>query len=204
MKLWYSPTSPFTRKVLILAHEKGLAADIELLPVNPWEADSAVPQDNPLGKIPALVTNDGERLSDSPFICEDLDAQFPGRRLFPSDGPARWTALRRQVIADGLLDAAMLARVETTSRPEELRWSWWLERQNTIVARALDALEQEAAALDGFATIGEITIFCALSYLDLRFPANDWRHGRSRLTEWRDKVDVLDSARLTAIPGSKD
>ncbi|HJS91756.1 MAG TPA: glutathione S-transferase N-terminal domain-containing protein [Steroidobacteraceae bacterium] len=185
MKLYSSPTSPYARKVRISAHELGLSQKIELIsialsPINPHDA---LRSSNPLGKLPALITDEGEALYDSPVICEYLDSLAGGNRIFPPLGPARWTALRRQALADGILDAAVLTRYEETLRPKELRWQQWVDGQWLKMRTGLDALERETldeAALD----IGTISIACALGYLDFRFASEGWRTSRPRLAAW--------------------
>jgi glutathione S-transferase len=201
MKLYFNPASPFVRKVRVTAHELGLSDRIELssvtlTPVSPHEG---VRSDNPLGKIPALVTDDGAVLYDSPVICEYLDALAGGNRIFPSPGAARWTALRRQALADGIMDAAVLIRYEQALRPQELRWQGWAEGQWLKIRSALDALEHEdlPAALD----IGTIAIACALGYLDLRFAGEGWRTSRPRLAAWIAACSQLPSLAAT-IPAA--
>ena len=108
MKLRYSQASPYVRKVLMVAHEVGLADRIELSPTNVWAPDSPIVRDNPLAKIPTLLTEDGLVLFDSPVIAEYLDSLHEGRRLFPAAGRARWVALRQQAVGDGICDAAVL------------------------------------------------------------------------------------------------
>ncbi len=186
MRLRYSPTSPYVRKVSVSAIELGLAERIARLPTDPHDPNSGLERDNPLGKVPALTLQDGEVLYDSPVICEYLDSLHDGAKLFPPAGPERWQALRRQALGDGILDAAVLRMSETVRRPAELRWPAWLERQGGKIARALDALESEVAGLDGGLTIGQITIGCALGYLDFRFPDDDWRAARPNLAAWYD------------------
>jgi glutathione S-transferase len=184
MKLRHSYSSPYVRKAMITALEAGLDDEIELLATNPWAADTDLPNDNPLCKVPALITDGGEHLFDSPVICEYLDGLHDGAKIFPAAGGARWTALRRQALADGILDAAVALRVETVMRPAELQWTKWTERQTSTINRALDALEDEAAAFADLFTIGEITVVSALGYLDFRFHTMDWRSGRPRLAAW--------------------
>jgi len=123
MKLWYSPPSPFARKVRVVATELGLAERIELVltPVVPIEPNPALVPQNPLVKLPTLEAEDGTVLYDSRTICEYLDALAGGGRLFPATGPARWDALRRQALGDGIMDAGILRRYELTLRPEALR-----------------------------------------------------------------------------------
>lgn len=187
MKLHYSPTSPYVRKVMIVALESGQAGRLEKAAVNLADPNAAYTKDNPLAKVPALVTDDGLALFDSPVICEFLDAQHTGTKLFPPPGPARWKALRFQALADGLLDAALLRRYET-QRPQNLQSQEWADKQKLKMTRALDVLEAEAADLEGPLTIGSITVGCALGYLDLRFAAERWRQGRPRLAAWYEKT----------------
>jgi glutathione S-transferase len=186
MQLHYNIASPFARKVLAVAIETGLDERIERVKrlMTPVAPDALLNADNPLGKIPCLVT-DGMALYDSPVICEYLDSLHHGARMFPS-GPARWTALRRQALADGIMDAAVLTRYETFLRPQEVRWDAWIDSQKQKFLRALDALEFEGASL-GVVDIGTLAIACALGYLDFRFPDDDWRAGRPRLAAWLEQ-----------------
>ncbi len=112
MKLRYSPTSPYTRKVVVTAAELGLGDRIERIPTNTRDPNSDLPRDNPLGKIPTLITDEGDRLYDSPVVCEYLDSLHDGTRLFPPAGGARWRALRLQALGDGIIDATILCVVE--------------------------------------------------------------------------------------------
>lgn len=189
MKLFFSPTSPYVRKVVVLASELGLDGRIERVAVktSPTSPDPALGGANPLRKIPTLVTDEGEALYDSPVICEYLDTLHSGPRAFPPAGPARWRALRLQALADGLLDAAVLVRYEVALRPEERRWAEWLQGQLAKVDAALDALEAEAATFAERVDIGTISAACALGYLDFRFAAHGWRSGRPRLAAWYER-----------------
>lgn len=184
MKLYFSPASPFVRKVRVTAHELGLSEKIELISITltPVSPHDGLRSNNPLGKIPALVTDEGATLYDSPVICEYLDALAGGNRIFPAAGAARWTALRRQALADGIMDAAVLTRYEEAVRPKELRWQSWVDGQLLKIRSALDVLERES--LQGTFDIGTISIACALSYLDLRFASEGWRTSRPRLADW--------------------
>ncbi len=182
MRLWYSKPSPFTRKVLVVAHEAGAAARIQLLPVDTVAGDDLLNAENPLGKIPCLVTDDGMmRLFDSRVICEYLDTVLNASRLHPAVSSARWLALRRQALADGVMDAAVLCRYESM-RPETLRSAAWVDKQQDKIRRGLDTLEQEHSG--GPVTIGDIATACALGYLDLRFPELNWRAGRPHVPHW--------------------
>lgn len=185
MKLCYSATSPYVRKVVAAGIELGLDGRIERVPTSAWDPGTKLGEINPLGKLPALVTDDGEALYDSPVICEYLDSVAGGGKLFPAGGAARWTALRRQALADGIMDAGVSARLES-QRPAGAKSEDWIARQRAAMSRALDALEAEAGNLGGDVTIGHVAIACALGYLDFRFAADEWRNGRSGLATWFD------------------
>lgn len=197
MKLYFSPTSPYARKVRISAHELGLSQDIELVSIalSPISPHDALRSSNPLGKLPALITDHGEALYDSPVICEYLDSLAGGNRIFPAAGAARWTALRRQALADGILDAAVLTRYEEALRPKELRWQQWVDGQWLKMRTGLDALEREN--LDGAWDIGTISIACALGYLDFRFTSEGWRRSRPRLAAWAAALERRPSLATT-------
>lgn len=197
MKLRYSTTSPFARKCLVVAFEAGLDKRVETVVTNAWAADTDLPKDNPLCKVPALTTDGGEVLYDSPVICEYLDSLHDGRKLVPAGGGERWRQLRLQALGDGILDAAVQVRIETAMRPEETRWPKWIERQTAAVTRGCDALEQECAGWGDEFLIGQITAACALGYMDLRKTA-DWRAGRPKLAAWYDKVSARPSMAATA------
>ena len=182
--LYLSPTSPYARKVRILVLEAGLSARVAMAPTNPWDSDPALTELNPLSKVPTLVADDGFVLFNSPLICEYLDSLHDGPKLFPPGGQPRWTALRQQALGDGIIDAAVLRRLDGM-RPPEQQSASWQERQRTAVNRGLDALERDAGALDGGTpTIGTITVACALGYLDLRFADEPWGDGRPQLADW--------------------
>lgn len=197
MQLYYAPTSPFVRKVTALALERGLDKDIERLLGNPWDPASAVSRDNPLGKVPALRLHDGTLLVDSTVICEYLDAQAPGQRLFPDEGAARWRALNLQALGDGLMEAAVAWTIERMRRPEPFRWSGWIDRQRGKVEAALDDLEANVAVLAGRFTIGALTVACALGYLDFRFADLPWRDKHPRLAAWYSDIAKRPSLQAT-------
>jgi len=178
MKLYYSQTSPYARKVRLAAEHLGLTPRIELVAASttPIAEDAALAAAAPLGKIPALVTDEGAVLFDSRVIVEYLDHLAGGGGLIPAAGdPARWRTLRLQATADGLLDAALLMRYEVALRPGALLWRDWLDGQNRKVARALAALEAEAAGLADGPALDAIATACALGYLDFRFADMGWR-----------------------------
>jgi glutathione S-transferase len=185
MKLYYSPASPFVRKVLVCAYERGLDGRIEQVAtkVVPSEPNREYARVTPLMKLPALQCEDGLVLFDSVVICEYLDSLSNAPRLFPPEGPARWRALRMHALADGILDAAVLGRYETAVRPAELRWDAWLLGQLAKVDQALDFLEANLREVEGL-DIGAVAVGCALGYLDFRYADRHWRDGRPNLAAW--------------------
>ena len=202
LTLYHSPTSPYVRKVMVLAHEAGLFDQITLV-----ENASGTPLDNgaapilanPLGKVPTLTRSDGAALYDSRVICQYLDARA-GAGLYP-EGARKWDALVLEATADGILDAALLMVYETRLRPEELHFAPFVEGQWTKIDRALDVIETRwIAYLAGPVCIGQIALGCALGYLDFRHAARDWRASRPQLTGWAAKIGARDSLRATQAP----
>ena len=190
MRLRYSPTSPFVRKVMVVALETGLVERIERIAttVAPTTPNEEVARENPLVKVPALTTDDGLVLYDSPVICEYLDTLHAGAKLFPAAGAARWVALRQQALGDGVLEAAILGRYESV-RPKEFLWQEWIDAQLRKVRGALAALDREVEAGElgngrDDITIGQITVGCALGYLDFRYQGEEWRARSRRLAQW--------------------
>ncbi len=186
MKLYYNAASPFVRKVRLVVREAGLESKVEEVTtaVTPLKPNADLARDNPLMKIPTLVTDDGFALFDSPVICEYLDSLNSGRKLFPSPGPARWAALRQQAVADGILDAGILVRYELAFCPKELHWHEWMDGQRAKWHQGLDFLERDAAALAGEPTIGSLAVAATLGWLDFRFGDDNWRTSRPHLAAW--------------------
>ena len=202
MKLYTNKASPFARKVRVLVRETGLAGRVEETEtvVSPIAANETLARDNPLVKIPSLVTDAGETLFDSRVICEYLDTLHTGRKFFPASGPQRFTALRRQSLTDGILDAAVLCRYETAVRPEALRWKDWIEGQKRKIFGGLAVLEAETAAWGDEFVIGQVGAACVLGYLDFRFADWDWRGGHPQLKGWFERVSARPSVSAT-MPG---
>jgi len=194
MKLYCSLTSPYARKVRVAIHELGVNS-VELVVVDPWSDPPLLLQGNPLGKVPALLTDDGWVLPDSQLILDYLYRQGD------TGAEADWDAARRTQLADGVIDAAVAMVMESRKRPREFVWQGWLDRQETALARTLDALEIEAVALqEEDAGRTEITLACALAYLDFRFPDIAWRNGRPGLTTWFTHFDQRPSMVDTRPP----
>jgi glutathione S-transferase len=193
MKLRYSITSPFVRKVLVTAMETGQDADIEKVKTN--TADPELATCNPLNKIPALVLEDGSVLVDSAVICEFLDARKGGGKLFPKDA-TRWPTLSRMALCDGMMDAAILRRYET-QRPETLRSIEWDQRQKGKVHNSLATLEREATSFGDRVDIGTLTVAIMLDYLDFRFAHEAWRDAHPNLAKWHKVFSARPSLKAT-------
>jgi len=199
MKLFMSPTSPYARKCRIILRELDLGRLVQEVPVDLADR-TELRKVNPLGKIPALVLDDGSVLLDSPVICEYLDDLGNGK-FFPKpnvwgDTKGRWKALTLAALGDGLCDAAAARRQESL-RPAQQQSPETLEKHLTAIALTLDALERLAPKFSGYPTVGELAIGCALGYLDLRSPDLNWRRGRPQLAAWFEKFEKYPSVQAT-------
>lgn len=202
MELFHSPTSPFVRKVVLLALEAGRVGELTLVPSmgTPLDPGTLPVAENPLGKVPALRTDAGDILYDSRVVCRFLDAQW-GAGFYPP-APALWDVLVVEATADGIMDAAVLMRYETHIKPEGSRSADWVEAQWAKVARALDALEARwLPLLDGRFGMAQIAVTAALGYLDFRHAARDWRQGRPGLSAWAEAAAARPAAVATLPPG---
>lgn len=185
MRLFYTATSPYVRKVMVLLHETGLLDQVEIVigsgtPVDPGAAPLEA---NPLGKVPALERDDGPALYDSRVICRYLDDHAKAG-LYPT-GPALWETLVLEATADGILDAALLIVYEWRLRPEDMRSAPWVEGQWSKVDRALTMIESRwMPQLQGPLDMGQISLACALGYLDFRHADRGWRTDRPQLAAW--------------------
>ncbi len=202
VRLYHTTTSPFVRKVLVAAHELGLADRIEtvfLRPV-PTSADPTLSRANPLNKIPALELDDGSALYDSHVICEYLDAIRPDASkpgILPAAGPERFRVLRQEALCDGILDAAILVFYERASRPKELWWPAWLEGQSEKARQGVDALAAEVGDFGERVDLGTISAAITLGWLEFRAPLGPLREGRERLFAWYDAFRERPSMRAT-------
>lgn len=193
MKLWYSPASPFVRKVMVFAYEVGLADSLVLVPGDVWAADPEINQENPLGKVPALVSVDGV-FAGSYLCCEYLDSLHAGPRLIPSEPRQRWPLLQMHAFADGIIEAAVASVVEQLRRPKEFVYQGMLDRQRAKIERTLDKIG--SMALPGTDLAG-VTLGCALGYLDFRLPQLQWRNGRTALSQWHEAFSARKSMQAT-------
>jgi glutathione S-transferase len=190
--------SPFGRKARIAASVLGFDGKIKVEEASTQDDKDPLPQQNPLGKIPVLILDDGSTLFDSRVVLEYLDVLAGGGRIVPKDTKARFDALRLQALADGMLDAGILLVYEGRYRPPEMAVKGWLDRQSGKIARALAALEQAPPSLDSPPNVGQITLACALGYLDFRFKG-EWRQSHPRLVAWLDSF----AARVPAFAATK-
>jgi len=186
MILRSSPASPFGRKVRIAISLLGPADKIEVRETDLNDPADSIRVQNPLGKVPALIVDDGTVYYDSRVILEYLDHLAGGGRIIPREAVARFAALRLQALCDGICDASLLQIYEDRYRPADKRVQSWLDRQAEKVARGLAALEAAPPKLDPVPDVGQIALACALGYRDLRF-GGSWRKDHPRLLAWHDK-----------------
>ena len=192
MKLIGAVTSPYVRKVRIVMAEKKL--DYQFVTEDVWSADTTITQSNPLGKVPCLVMEGGEALFDSRVIVEYVDTLSPVGKLIPPSGRERAEVKTWEALADGLLDAAILARLEATwpGRKESERSAAWIDRQMKKINDSLVAMEralQDRQYCTGnHMSLADIAVGCALGYLDFRFASLDWRSEHAQLAQLYERL----------------
>ncbi|MFC5460477.1 glutathione S-transferase N-terminal domain-containing protein [Massilia niabensis] len=192
MKLIGSNTSPYVRKVRVVLAEKKLDYSFEL--DNVWSAETQVHRSNPLGKVPCLVMEDGSALYDSRVIAEYLDTLTPVCKLLPANGNGRDRADVKvwEALADGVLDAAVLVRLEKTLRPQEQQSPQWIERQLGKVHAGLavmsEKLGEQPFCMGKSYTLADVAVGCALGWIAFRFPDIDWRGDYPNLAKLFDKL----------------
>jgi glutathione S-transferase len=198
MMLRSTPPSPFGRKVKLAASLLGLSEQIKIVPADTNDENEPLRQQNPVGKIPTLVLEDGSTLFDSRVILEYLDHLAGGGKVIPSEPKARFAALRLQALADGMTDAQILVVYESRWRPPEIHFKKWVDYQAGKIARGLAALEAEPPGLDAIPNVGQIAVACFLGHRDLRF-AGDWRASHPKLVAWLSRFE----ARVPAFAATK-
>jgi glutathione S-transferase len=201
MKLLYQTHSPYARKVLVAAHEMGVARDIEVVhhETSPLLRNDEVLALNPLGKVPVLIDATGAVLFDSSVICEYLDGLHAGPKLIPSAAPQRFRALRMQALAQGIADAGISVRWEEERRPNHLRWPAFRDGQLQKISLACDFAESDidvARPLD----IGDVALATALSWVEFR-DVYAFASGRPRLAEWYARFSDRPSMHATRLSG---
>ena len=203
MKLIGSATSPYVRKVRIVMLEKKL--DYQLVLEDVWAAETTIASANPLGKVPCLVMEGGEAVFDSRVIVEYLDTLSPVGKLIPAQGRERAEVKTWEALADGLLDAAILARLEATwpGRTDEQRCDAWIARQQGKIEQALKAMSTglgDKAFCSGIHfSLSDVAVGCALGYLAFRFPQDRWRESYPNLARLQDKLALRASFADTKI-----
>jgi len=201
MKLAYSPTSPYVRKVMVLLHETGQLDDVALenLATTPFDPAEGLLPSNPLGKVPALERSEGPALYDSRVICAYLNDRAGGSLY--GKGAGHWDILTLEATADGILDAALLITYEARLRPEDKRMDAWADAQWDKIARACAALNTRwMSHLSGPLDMGQIAVACALGYVDFRHDARGWRAGNDALAAWFENFDSRPSMQATRPP----
>ena len=188
MELRYGPTSPFARKVRVVAIETGQGDKLKLVRARAMDAGTDLDKFNPLVKVPALTMDNGRPLYDSPVICDYIDSLDSGTKMIPPSGPERWEALRREALADGMMDAFISWRRErrrpnTGAGAEDAEKA--AERQRAKIENAFDCLEAEVAELQTRpVSIDSISVACSIGYMDLNGPELGWRTKRPKLAGW--------------------
>jgi len=195
MKLYITAPSPFARKCRIVAREKGLIDRIEEVAIDPYASPAELIAVNPIAQAPALVTDGELAITDSPVICEWLDAHGTGPRLLPAEGPERWRVKRVETLAAAALEMGVKLVLEKR-RPESERSPSWMARWTASMARALDAVEAAAPASDPL-DIGVITAGCAVTWIGFRHPDFDWKAGRPHLVALQVALEARASFRET-------
>ncbi|MEM7496814.1 MAG: glutathione S-transferase family protein [Pseudomonadota bacterium] len=203
MKLYFSPTSPFVRKVMLVLYMRDMINDVQLVPASgtPLEPSKLVAASNPVGKIPVLVTDDGQAIHDSKVITRYLDKRSGGG-LYPT-GDTEFAVLTRESMADAMMEAGILAVYETRLRPEGMRIGAITDAYHGKIERMLAAFEADAAAVTkDDLSIDQIALACALGYLDLRFPGViAWRGKAPKLAAWYDEYRETPHMLMTAPKG---
>ncbi len=203
MKLYHSPASPFVRKVNVLLHELGKADAVELAAVQTtaFASDAGLVASNPLGKLPALERPDGTTLYDSRVICAYLNDLYDGK-MYPV-GNRRWETLTLEATGDGIMDSGVSMAYETRLRPEGQQSQEWIEGQWAKVARAISVLNARwMSHLHGPLDAGQISVACALGYIDFRHGARNWRQGNDALAAWFKTFESRASMQATLPPAA--
>jgi len=199
MKLIGSLGSPFVRKVRIVMQEKRL--DYELVLENVWASDTTIQHSNPLGKVPCLIMEDGGAMFDSRVIVEYLDTLTPVGKLIPPNGRERAEIKCWEALADGVLDAGVLVRLEKTLRKEEQRSQAWVDRQMTKITSGLqamsDGLKDKAFCAGTHYSLADVAVGCALGWLDFRFPEINWRADHPNLEKLFERLSERTSFKET-------
>ena len=186
MQLYYSPTSPYARKVRIMLMESGLIDRVNLITADGWDPQTPLNRINPLSQVPTLVLGDGEILYDSSVICEYLDNIHDVIPFIPADQLHRLRVLRTQALADGIMAASVAIFLERKREPD-MQSEEWIGFQQAAIGRGLDAINKDMDLLAHF-DLGSISLLCALGHIDFRNTYDNWRSGRDELAEWYEQM----------------
>ena len=198
MKLFSRPASPFVRKVRVMARDIGLVDQIdEIILASPEEMYAEMPKYNPLGKIPALILDDGTVLYESKVICEYLDSLHDGEKFFPSELNIRWKTLLLQGLADGIGEAIITAWMNKFNRPEKFVYEPAISFQLEKVERGLLDINGQVGDFNKLGRIGPLSVACTIGYLDFRFPDLGWRDQNQELAKWYLTFCELPSMKAT-------
>lgn len=203
MKLAFSPSSPFARKVRIAAIELGLIDKIEFISakVVPGEPNDDYIRDvNPVKKLPALILDNGDVIVDSYVIVEYLDELAGGGKVIPASGPARWRVKSDHSITQGMLDSMLLCRYEKAVRPEALRWQAWSDDHWNRAWQGMTRFENKPDVLSGPLDVAQIGIVCVLGYADFRFADCGWRKAFPKLAAFNEKMMQRESVKISVPP----
>jgi len=196
MQLFYSPTSPYARKCRAVARERGLMGELEEAACNPMEDPAELHASNPLGRVPALVLDDGAAIFDSPVIAEYLDGLGNTPALIPAAGAPRFKVLVAAALAQGMTDSALAITMEGR-RPAAQQSPEAVTRWRNSILRGLDQMPVHLDGLPGELTLGHIACGCLLGYLDLRHGNLNWRDGRDELAAWFAEFNARPSMQET-------
>jgi len=202
MKLTFSPSSPFARKVRIAAIELGLIDKIELMPttVAPGQANDEYSRITPLKKLPALMLDNGDVIVDSYVIVEYLDELAGGGKLIPASGPARWKVRSDHSMVQGMLDSMLLCRYEKMVRPQGLQWQAWNDDHWNRAWQGFARFDKQADVLSRPLDIAQIALVCALGYADFRFADCGWRKAYPNLDAFHEKMLTRPSVKISLPP----
>ena len=202
MKLTFSPSSPFARKVRIAAIELGLIDKIELMPttVAPGQANDEYSRITPLKKLPALILDNGDVIVDSYVIVEYLDELAGGGKLIPASGPARWKVRSDHSMVQGMLDSMLLCRYEKMVRPQGLQWQAWNDDHWNRAWQGFARFDKQADVLSRPLDIVQIALVCVLGYADFRFADCGWRKAYPNLDAFHEKMLTRPSVKISLPP----
>ena len=197
MKLLWSPTSPFVRKVLVMIKEKGIEALFEKQRSDPFSREDRQRSPNPLGQIPCLILADGRAIYESPVIMEYLDVLCDGPEMLPKSGSSRWTALTRQALADGMMSSMVIYYLETLKKPERQSRGVLAHHKGTVL-RGIGVLDEELLSFSDQINIGTIAVAVAVAFAEQLF-TKDWRTENINLADWFDDFSMRPSMRETIL-----